>query len=115
MAGDERLQQQTDLRMDHFADARLQLRPHIVHGSRRTLNAELFAESFEGVSLGHDAANLVEDQLDPLVERIAAPVHLDEIAGRKFVFERGHILKDLGANLAGHVLQDQSQVVAALA
>ena len=94
---------------------RFQFLPHLVERAWRTRNALLFPETLQRIPLGVHAPDLVDHQLQPLVEQVSARLNLDELAGVKLVLQLIHVLKHLGFDLAGDVLQHQRQVVAALA
>ena len=65
--------------------------------------------------LGNDAADLVENELEALIEEIAPRLHRDELAGVELRVVEIDVLKDLGPHLAGDVLEDERQEHAAAA
>ena len=95
-------------------DAALQLLPHLVHGPRGGWDAVLAAETAVGI-LGNDAANLVENELEPLIEEVAPRLHRDELAGVELRVVEIDVLKDLGPHFPGDVLEEQRQEDTAVA
>ena len=77
-------------------DAVLQLAPHLVDRPRRRPDAVFFAKPARGV-VGNDAADLVEHQLELLVERVAAALHGDELAGVELLVGGVDVAENLGA------------------
>ena len=97
------------------ADVSLQLLPHLVERSGRTGNAVFLTEPVECVAQCVHTTDFVEHQFEFLVEEIAARLDLDELARLKFLAHGVHVLKHLGFDFAGGVLQDDREIRAALA
>ena len=110
-----RQEQRAQRRMADVLEPAHQLGPHLVHRPRRRQNAVVLAEAVGAVPFRHDAPDLVEDDLEPAVEQVGAALRLDELAGVELQLQRVHVLKDLRADLAGGILQDEIEILGAAA
>ena len=88
-------------------DELLQLVPHLLNGTRRAHDAVFLAETLLGILVGVDAADALDDQLQPAVGNICTRLHLHEFAAVEFIAKAHCVIQDAGFDEAGFVLKHQ--------
>jgi hypothetical protein len=101
------LEQLADKRITDVENQLLELAPHLFNGSRRAQDAIFLTESLRFILIGIHTPDLLDEQLQPAVEQIGAPLHFDKVTAVELFTQARRFAENAPANQTGPILKRQ--------